>query len=192
MDTLDPAHLQLLERFGLNLAATALLLFALFYPRYRDKELAISAALFNLFIFAVLSVLGSVQFSLAAGFGLFAILAMFTLRSEPLTKTEIAYFFGAVAISVICSMQGTSLPVVIAIVAAVVFGTWLIDHPRVLQSVDHMRVTLDKIERGALADPPTMKRTLSERLGVQVMSYQVTSVDYISESARVNVYYRRS
>lgn len=192
MDTLYPAHLQLLERFGLNLAATALLLFALFYPRYRDKELAISAALFNLFIFAVLSVLGSVQFSLAAGFGLFAILAMFTLWSEPLTKTEIAYFFGAVAISVICSMQGTSLPVVIAIVAAVVFGTWLIDHPRVLQSVDHMRVTLDKIERGALADPPTMKRTLSERLGVQVMSYQVTSVDYISESARVNVYYRRS
>jgi hypothetical protein len=106
---LDPAYLTLLERFGINFVAAAALLFGLFYRRYRDKELAISGMLFNLFIFGVLSVLGKVQFSLAAGFGLFAMLAMFTLRSEPLAKIEIAYFFGAVAVAVICSVPGTAL-----------------------------------------------------------------------------------
>jgi hypothetical protein len=57
-------------------------------------------------------VLSKVEFGLAAGFGLFAILAMFTLRSEPIGKTEITYFFGSVAIAVICSVQGTTLPFV--------------------------------------------------------------------------------
>lgn len=188
---LDPAYQTLIGRFGVNLVGSMLLLFALFYPRYRDKELAISATLFNLFIFAVLSVLGKVQFSLAAGFGLFAMLAMFTLRSEPLAKIEIAYFFGAVAVAVICSVPGTPLPAVAGIVATVVVGVWLVDHPRVLQSVDHMRVVLDKVDRETLAEPEAMRELLSRKLGVRVMSYQVTSVDYIADSARVNVFYRR-
>ena len=191
MDAIDPILTQLLSRFALNMAATAVLLFALFYTRYRDKELAISGALFNLFIFAVLTVLNKVQFSLAAGFGLFAILAMFTLRSEPLTKIEITYFFGAVAIAVICSVQGTSLPIVAGIVAVVLFGTWAIDHPRVLSAVDRMRVTLDQIDPNTLSDTLKMRTTLSERLGVDVLSYQVTAIDYIADSARVNVFYRR-
>ncbi|WP_426038399.1 DUF4956 domain-containing protein [Cypionkella sp. TWP1-2-1b2] len=54
--------------------------------------------------------MGAVQFSVAAGFGLFAILALFTLRSEPITKIEIAYFFGSIALAVITAVQGTVLP----------------------------------------------------------------------------------
>jgi Domain of unknown function (DUF4956) len=188
---LDPAYLTLLERFGVNIVAAATLLFALFYRRYRDKELAISGMLFNLFIFGVLSVLGKVQFSLAAGFGLFAMLAMFTLRSEPLAKIEIAYFFGAVAIAVICSVPGTALEAVVVIVGVVVLGAWIVDHPRVLPSVDHMRLVLDKIDKETLGEPEAMRVLLSRKLGVQVMSYQVTAVDYIADSARVNVFYRR-
>lgn len=48
--------------------------------------------MFNIFAFAVLTILSSVQFSLAAGFGLFAILALFSLQSEQIEKIEIAYF----------------------------------------------------------------------------------------------------
>ena len=74
--------IDILLRFGINLATMLLLVFGIYYRRYRDKELVIAAALFNVFIFGVLTILSSVQFSLAAGFGLFAILALFTLRSE--------------------------------------------------------------------------------------------------------------
>lgn len=50
--------------------------------------------MFNVFAFSVLTILSTVQFSLAAGFGLFAILALFSLRSEQIGKIEISYFFG--------------------------------------------------------------------------------------------------
>ncbi len=181
----------LLARLAIDLVAMLLLVFGLYYRRYRDKELVTAAALFNVFIFAVLSVLSQVEFGLAAGFGLFAILAMFTLRSEPIGKTEITYFFGSVAIAVICAVQGTTLPFVAAVAALVVLGAWVLDHPRVLQSVDGIRITLDKIETHALSDPAVMRADLSQRLGVDVMSYQITALDYINDMARIHVFYRK-
>lgn len=178
-------------RLGIDLAAMLLLVFGLYYRRYRDKELVTAAALFNVFIFAVLTVLSKVEFGLAAGFGLFAILAMFTLRSEPIGKTEITYFFGSVAIAVICSVQGTTPVFAGGVAALVLAGAWAIDHPRVLRSVETVRITLDRIDRDALADPAAMGAQLSQRLGVQVMSYQITALDYINDMARLTVHYRK-
>lgn len=188
---LPPAS-DLLLRVAIDLTAMLLLVFGLYYRRYRDKELVTAAALFNVFIFAVLTVLSQVEFGIAAGFGLFAILAMFTLRSEPIGKTEITYFFGSVAIAVICAVQGTTPVFAAAVAALVVLGAWAIDHPRVLQSVDGIRITLDKIDPHALSQPERMKRDLSERLGVQVMSYQITALDYINDMARITVFYRKA
>ena len=181
----------IIERFALNIAAMTLLVFGLFYRRYRDKELVTAASLFNIFAFGVLTILGSVEFSLAAGFGLFAILALFTLRSEQITKIEITYFFGAVAIAVICSIQGTTLPFVITVVALVLLGAYVFDHPRILKSVDGIKVTLDKIEPDALSDPEKMRDELSNRLGVEVMSYQIVALNYITDMAQISVFYRK-
>jgi hypothetical protein len=182
---------QLLLRLGIDLVGMLVLVFGIYYQRYRDKELVTAAALFNLFIFSVLTVLSQVEFGLAAGFGLFAILALFTLRSEPIGKTEITYFFGSVAIAVICSIQGTDPWLVVAKVVLVVVGAWLLDHPRVLSSVDGVKITLDRIDTEALKNPVRMRAQLSERLGVQVMSYQITQLDYINDMARIQVFYRQ-
>ena len=103
-------------RASINVVAMLLLVFGMYYQRYRDKELAIAAALFNIFVFSLLVILSSVEFGVGTGFGLFAILALFTLRSEQITKTEITYFFGSIAIAVICenSDQGARVAAPIA------------------------------------------------------------------------------
>lgn len=188
--TQDPVGM-LLARFGIDLVAMVLLVFGLYYRRYRDKELVTAAALFNVFVFAVLTVLSSVEFSVAAGFGLFAILALFTLRSEQITKIEITYFFGSVAIAVICAVKGTSLPFTAAVTALVLLGAYVLDHPRVLRASDGVKLSLDKIDAHALSDPAAMRADLSKRLGVDVMSYQIVALDYITDMARINVYYRK-
>lgn len=178
-------------RFALDLAGMTLLIFGMYYRRYRDKELVTAAALFNIFSFAVLMILSSVNFSVAAGFGLFAILALFTLRSEPLSKTEMTYFFGSVAIAVISSVQGTTIPFVAVTVLFLLLGAFVVDHPKMLQSVAGAKVSLDKIPPNLLSDPDALCADLSQRLGVDVMSYQVLQLDYITEMVRLNVYYRK-
>ncbi|WP_295808281.1 DUF4956 domain-containing protein [uncultured Nitratireductor sp.] len=178
-------------RFGIDVVAMTLLVFGLYYRRYHDKELVTAASLFNIFAFGVLSILSAVEFSLAAGFGLFAILALFTLRSEQISKVEITYFFGSVAIAVICAIPGTPLTIVLAVVALVLLGAYILDHPAILRSSDGVKITLDKIDHEALSQPEKMRRDLSERLGVDVMSYQITALDYINDMARMNVFFRK-
>ena len=191
MQTLADPLVSQAMRFALNIVGMLLLIFGMYYARYRDKELVTAAALFNIFVFAVLTILSSVNFSVAAGFGLFAILALFTLRSEPLTKTEMTYFFGSVAIAVITSVHGTTVTFSATIVLFVLIGAYVVDHPKMLQSVSGAKVSLDKIHTTLLSDPKAMRAELSERLGVDVLSYQVIQLDYITEMARLNVFYRK-
>jgi len=181
---------ELIARFAINTVAILLLMFGMFYRRYRDKELATTASMFNIFAFAVLTILSSVEFSIAAGFGLFAILALFNLRSEQISKTEISYFFGAIAIAVICSVQGTGLLLVILIVVFVLAGAWILDHPRILHSVSSTKLTLDNIDPLTLSDTEKMRGELSKRLGVEVMTFQVVEMNYVNDLVRVNVFFR--
>lgn len=180
-----------LIRFAIDASAMILLLFVLYYRRYRDKELVTTASMFNIFAFCVLTILSSVEFSVAAGFGLFAILALFSLRSEQISKIEITYFFGSISIAVICSVQGTTLPFVGLVVGLVVFGAYILDHPRILKSAAGVKITLDKIDEHALSDPVLMRADLSSRLGVEVMSYHIDALDYINDMARINVFFRK-
>lgn len=182
---------ELVARFAIDVVAMLVLLFGMYYRRYHDKELVTAAALFNTFVFAVLTILSSVEFSVAAGFGLFAILALFTLRSEQISKIEITYFFGSVAIAVICSVHGTTIQFVAATAALMLLGAYILDHPRMLRSVDGIRITLDKIDAHALEDPRAMRAGLVKRLGVEVTFYQILSFDYVNDTARINVFYRK-
>ena len=189
MTPTDPL-IELAFRFSIDALAMICLMFGMFYRRYRDKELATTAAMFNIFAFGVLTILSSVEFSIAAGFGLFAILALFSLRSEQISKIEIAYFFGSIAIAVICSVLGTGLGLVAVIVGFVLFAAWLLDHPKILQTADGAKLTLDRIEPHVLADPDKMRADLSKRLGVEVMTFQVNELNYVNDLARITVFYR--
>jgi hypothetical protein len=180
-----------LMRFGIDIGAIVLLLFGLYYRRYRDRELVTTAAMFNIFAFCVLTILSTVNFSVTAGFGLFAILALFSLRSEQISKIEITYFFGAISLAVISSVQGTTIPFVMAVAMIILLGAYIFDHPYLLRSAAGVKITLDKIDAHSLSDPALMRADLSLRLGVDVVSYNILALDYINDMARVDVYFRK-
>ncbi len=179
-------------RFAIDVAASMLLLMGLYYRRYRDKELVTTASMFNIFAFGALTILAQVQFSVQAGFGLFAMLALFSLRSEQISKIEITYFFGALVIAVICAVGGPSIWFVLLVVGLVLSGAYVFDHPKFLRSADGVKITLDKIDGHALSNPAKMRADLSEKLGVEVVSYQITGLDYINDMARVSVFFRKA
>ena len=174
-------------RFLINIIAAVILIYGLYYRRHGDRVLATTAAMFNIFAFAVLAKLSSVEFSLAAGFGLFAILALFNLRSEQIGRIEIAYFFGAIAIAVICSIGGTDVITAIVIAAFVLAGVYIVDHPALVRGSRAVTVTLDRIDPQLLSDSAQMQRTLSERLGVDVTGFEIVSLNFANELAVVSL-----
>lgn len=181
---------ELVARFAINAIGMAALIFGMYYRRYRDRELATTASMFNIFAFAVLTILSSVEFSIAAGFGLFAILALFSLRSEQIEKIEIAYFFGAIALAVIASVQGTTVLFVVMVTGFVLIAAYILDHPKMMQSAHGIKLTLDAIDPEILSDNEKTRQALSKRLGVDVMTFQILELNYVNDMARINVFYR--
>jgi hypothetical protein len=179
-------------RFGINSLALSILIFGLYYRRHGDRVLVTTAAMFNIFAFAVLGQLASIEFSLAAGFGLFAILALFNLRSEPIGNIEIAYFFGSVAIAVICSVGGTPILNIVVVTGIVLIGVYIVDHPALMHGSRAMKVTLDRIDPNIVSDPAAMLGTLSARLGVTVTGFEIINLNYVNEMATVSLTYREA
>lgn len=178
-------------RFSVNAVAMSILIFGIFYGRHSDRVLATTAAMFNIFGFAVLGKLASVEFSLAAGFGLFAILALFNLRSKSIGLVEIAYFFGAVTIALICSIGPTSIMNVIAVCGVVLAGVWIVDHPALMRGSLTMTVTLDDIDPQMLLDHARVKKVLAGKLAADVLNYRVLEMDLSTGIAVLSVSYRR-
>jgi len=184
--------IDLAMRFGINSLALSILIFGLYYRRHGDRVLVTTAAMFNIFAFAVLGQLASIEFSLAAGFGLFAILALFNLRSEPIGNIEIAYFFGSVAIAVICSVGGTPILNIVVVTGIVLIGVYIVDHPALMHGSRAMKVTLDRIDPNIVSDPAAMLGTLSARLGVTVTGFEIINLNYVNEMATVSLTYREA
>ena len=103
-----------------DLLAIALLVFGMFLPRHGRRDLVAAYLGVNVGVFAVAAALtASGVASAGVGLGLFGVLSIIRLRSEELTQTEIAYYFGALAIGLLAGLGADAVPMIGALMALV-------------------------------------------------------------------------
>ena len=107
----------------------AALVYGLFLPRHRRMDLVVVYALFNLGLFLALVVISRGGVSMGVGFGLFAVLSIVRLRSEPYSNRELAYFFVAIVLALVCAIDIGHLALA-GVLATVLLAAWAVDHPR--------------------------------------------------------------
>ena len=170
-------------RLAIDLAAAAALVYGLFHPRHRRMDLVVVYALFNVGVFLALSVIAAGEVSMGVGFGLFAVLSIVRLRSEPFSNRELAYFFVALVIALVCAIDLGS-PAYAGLLAGVaLLAAWAIDHPRVSRPSRRLEVTLDR----AFGDDEALREHLRERLRAPLLEVTVREIDYVRETTRVEV-----
>ena len=178
---IDLADLTL--RLGIDLAAVSALVYGLFHPRHRRMDLVVVYALFHVGVFLALSVIVAGELSMGVGFGLFAVLSIVRLRSEPFSNRELAYFFVALVIALVCALD-IGHPAYAGLLAAVaLLAAWAIDHPRINRPSRRLEVTLER----AFDDDEVLREHLRERLRAPVLDVVVREIDYVRETTRVEV-----
>jgi hypothetical protein len=170
-------------RLGIDLAAVAALVYGLFYPRHRRMDLVVVYALFNVGVFLALSVIAAGEVSMGVGFGLFAVLSIVRLRSEPFSNRELAYFFVALVIALVCALDIGHVAYAGLLAGVALLAAWAIDHPRVSRPSRRLDVTLERV----LADDELLREHLQERLRAPVLDVTVLEIDYVREMMRVTV-----
>ncbi len=172
--------------------------YVVLYRKYRNTEMFVSSALFNIFILLIIMSIVRTDFNIAIGFGLFALLSLVQLRSAQFTKTEIAYLFGAVSLAVINGAGIGDLSFVLICNFVVVLSTWVIaswslEHSANLITVDNVRkmsVTLDHIDKEAIADRELMRTRLTSELGMDVRTFETRKIDYVRDMVELTVVYQ--
>ena len=167
-----------------DLLAIALLVFGMFLPRHGRRDLVAAYLGVNVGGFAVAAALtASGVASAGVGLGLFGVLSIIRLRSEELTQTEIAYYFGALAIGLLAGLGADAVPMIGALMALVVVTLWIGDHPRIATRSVRQTLVLDR----AHGDRSALHAHVERVLGGTVHEISVVKTDLVNDTTVVSV-----
>ena len=172
------------EALLLDLVCIGIVAYGVFYRRNRRADLALAYVAINVSLFCVaVLIVNQMRLGVAFGFGLFAILSIIRLRSEPIAPQEGAYYFVALVLGLINGMQFRDVPLARTLDLGLVGIMVLLDNrwltPKALRQV----VVLDRV----YPDEHTLRADLEVRLGGSVKRLFVRQTDYVRETTEVDV-----
>ena len=171
--------------------------YMIIFYKYGNKELFVTCALFNIFVLLVVMSIVRTDFNLAIGFGLFALLALVQMRSATFTKTEMAYFFGSIALAVINGSGITDYVFVLmcnglVVLSAWCISTWSIEHSANVFDMQFNRkldVVLDHIDADATNNRSAMAEKLRQMFDIEVVTFTVKQIDYVKDTMNIVITY---
>lgn len=170
----------------LDLVCITIIAFGVYYRRHRRSDLALAFVALNVSLFGVaVLIVSEMQVGVAFGFGLFAILSMIRLRSEPIAPEEGAYYFVALVLGLINGMQFHNAPLSKLLSFGIVAVMVILDNRFVMPRARRQVVTLDTV----YPNEGLLRADLEARLGGKVKRLFVKETDYVRDTTVVDVRY---
>ncbi|MWB99686.1 DUF4956 domain-containing protein [Agromyces seonyuensis] len=170
---------------AIDLVAIAVLVFAVYFPRHRRRDLVVSYLTVNVGVLAVSIVLSDAALGAGLGLGLFGVLSIIRLRSREIEQHEVGYYFAALALGLLGGLGSTLGWTTIALMALVVGVLAVADHPRLFRRTRQQLVQLDR----AIADEAALEAHLAELLGARIHETRVERLDLVDDTTLVEVRY---
>lgn len=169
----------------IDVVAILILTFGLYWPRHKRKNMVVAYLTANIGVAAVASVLASSSINAGLGLGLFGILSIIRLRSDELDHTDIAYYFGALALGLFAGLGGTLTWTTPLMTVAILAALYLGDHPELFSQYRNQVVNLDS----AYTDETALVMRLETLLNAKVHRINVRKVDLVNDTTSVEVRY---
>ncbi|WP_194822598.1 DUF4956 domain-containing protein [Micromonospora sp. S-DT3-3-22] len=173
--------------FAIDICAVALLVFGLYFPRHRRRDLVVAYLGVNVGVLAVAGALSAsnVGAGLGLGMALFGVLSIIRLRSTELDQHEVAYYFSALALGILGALGTRSVWLNGGLMALIVAVMFLGDHRRVFRHYRHQILVLDS----AVTDHVALVAHLEQLLNARVHVATAQRVDLVNETTVVDVRY---
>lgn len=168
-----------------NFVAIFVLIFGVYFPRHRRRDMIVAYLAINTGVLAIAAVLSSVDASVGLGVGLFGVLSIIRLRSDELTQREVSYYFASLALGLLGGTRVDATWTTLALMGVIVLALWFGDNPRLLGRYHTRLITLDRafVNEGLLID------YLGELLGAEIRQVAVHQIDLVNDTTRVEVRY---
>jgi hypothetical protein len=166
-----------------DLIAIAVLVFGLYFPRHRRRDMIVAFLSVNVGVMGVTYAMTNANISLGFGLGIFAVLSIIRLRSTELDQAEIAYYFTAIALGLLGGFPAISPSVSFALMAVLIGVIAIGDSPRLLGGARQQIVNLDR----AVASEDDAKALVEVLLHAQVTRLTIRKVDFVNDTTLCDV-----
>ncbi|MDP9469767.1 MAG: DUF4956 domain-containing protein [Chloroflexota bacterium] len=166
-----------------NVVAISVLVFGIYFPRHRHRDMVVAYLGINAGVLAIAAVLSSVDASVGLGIGLFGVLSIIRLRSDELSQRQVAYYFASLALGLLGGTEVADYGVTLALMGVLLLALWFADHPRLLGRYRVQVLTLDR----AFVDEQQLVAYLSTLLGGPVRGVTIRRVDLVNDTTTLEV-----
>src|SRR5574344_2434078 len=182
--------MDLLIHFALKLLVIYIIAQFLYFPKSRRRDYFFSYILLGVCIFLLVFLLCGVKIKVGVALSLFAIFGIIRYRTAGITIREMTYFFLIVTLS---TVNGLSSNLSWSeIILANTFGlvtVWILENVKKHIHSSCKYVKYDNINLITPEKRPEMIADLEKRLGLKVTKVEVGSVNFLTDSALIKVYY---
>ena len=193
IETFNPVNfINLAFRLLLNLTVTGIIIFAFYYRKTHRKDYMMTFSLISLTVFLLVSLLDNVTLQLGFALGLFAIFGIIRYRTIVIPIKEMTYLFVLIGVSIINALANNKVGFVELIFtnALFLFFCWLFESKFIKKHISTKMVVYDNIKLIRAGMEAELKKDLEERLGVQIVKIEIGTVNFLKDSATLNVSYR--
>lgn len=183
--------INLLAGFAANLVIALIIVRFIYYPVKQNKNYVFTFLAFNTIIFFVMSLLSSIELSVGAGFGLFAIFSVLRYRTNPMPPRDMTYLFILIGLPVINSGLLTSSGWDSLLVAnlAIVGVLYVLEQGWGFHYEQSQRIAYERIELIRPENYELLLADLRERTGLPVKRVEIGSINFLKDSADLKIYY---
>jgi hypothetical protein len=176
-------------RLIIDIASVFVLIRFVYFPIYRSREYVFTFFIFNLIIFLITYLLNKVEMSMGAAFGLFAVFSMLRYRTEDISIKDMTYMFLVISMGLINAVTKGSWDELLLIMTIIILITYLLES-KVLMKKEVSRIVMyENIELIKPENRQQLMEDLEKRLGVKVNHVTIGKVDFLRDTAQVQVHY---
>ena len=188
----NPNFLGIMIRFVINTIFLFVLIKVVYY-RYCKKELFLFAFFqMGIMIFFIGSMLNAVFLEIGMAVGLFAIFTILRLRTTNVSIKDMAYMFTTIGLSVINSLKLVGFPLlgVLIINTIIIASAWLLEEFLSKNSSESYSIVYRNIDLLRTNKKQRLMKDISELTGKEVIKVKVRRVDYRSQTALLDIFYK--
>ncbi|MEA1873578.1 MAG: DUF4956 domain-containing protein [Bacteroidota bacterium] len=186
--------LELVLRFIFNFVVTFIIVRRIYYPRTHRRDFFFTFVLISSVVFLMCFLLENVKLQLGFALGLFAVFGIIRYRTTTIPIKEMTYLFIVIGVSVINALVNKKISWAELVFANLVILaiSYFVERLKTLEPESFATVMYEKIELVIPERKQELIEDLEKKLGVKISRIEVTNVDYIRDTAKINVFFLKS
>jgi len=199
---------ELAIRFLLNLLTCFIIIRLLYYPKSRRTDYYFTFMAFSSAMLLLLHKMGSVEIGIGLTLGLFAIFGIIRYRTETVPIREMTYLFIIIAVAAInglstvyriqstaeglpCySLSWQDIGICLLTNTLIVALLFILEKALSLPKTANKLIQYDKIKLIVPQKRNELIQDLKERTGLDIVDVEIGQIDFMKDSAFINVIYR--